>query len=99
MVMIDLAAASLTAPLIAACLACSRNRSPRVKPSVPTRPTKRNSRREGRQAWSGLLHQEHPKESRIVLPLLPETTLHYTIPQLLTPQINHYLTLFAIVTL
>src|SRR5258705_13421208 len=97
--MIDFAKPSLTSPLITASLACSRKRSPRVNPSVPTRPTKRNSRREGRQAWSELLHQEHPKESRIIVPLLPETTSHYTIPQLLTPQINHYLTLFAIVTL
>src|SRR5258705_13300805 len=71
MLMIDFATPSL-APFTAAPAAFSRNISPSVRPSVPTRPTKRNSRREGRQEWSGLLHQEHPEESRIFEPFLPE---------------------------
>src|SRR6185436_17293239 len=64
MLMIDFATPSLTAPLAVVAPAWSRNMSLRLSPSVPTRPTKRNSRREGRQEWSGLLHQE--LESRII---------------------------------
>src|SRR5688572_29846799 len=42
----------------AAAAAWSLKRFPIVNPSVPTTPVKRNSRRLGRQRWSGLLHQE-----------------------------------------
>src|SRR5204862_8001544 len=36
----------------------SLNILPRVRPRLPTRPTNRNSRRFGRQTWSGLLQKK-----------------------------------------
>src|SRR6266511_3731940 len=51
-------AGALTAVPEAAAAACSLNRLPIVRPRVPMTPVKRNSRRRGRQRWSGLVHQE-----------------------------------------
>src|SRR6185295_4882966 len=61
MLITDWARAALDTGLDPSARACSFNRLPSDKPRLPTTPTKRNSRRVGRQGCSGLLHQEETK--------------------------------------